>query len=509
MENKVTLIRKNDTFQPFDVRLLTFNVRRVALLPLTFNVRRLTLLPSTFDVQRFPFWPSTFDALPSPFDGFPNRSKINSTMLIHSASQLLTLSGGPQRGQALGRLGLLEDGAVLVRNEKILAVGPSAELLTTYPQEPRLDASGCVVMPGFVDPHTHVVWAGDRAAEFEMKMAGARYLDILAAGGGIISTVQKTRSASVDTLISETRPRLERMFAYGTTTAEAKTGYGLESQAELRMLQTILALDAAGPLELAPTFLGAHAIPPEYQGHAQAYTDLVCSEMLPFIRHWWRSQPSTAGRPLPFVDVFCETGVFDLAQTRQILTRARELGFLLKLHADEFDNLGGASLGVELGAVSADHLVKTSIVDINALAGSDTVAVSLPCTPFGLAESEYTPAQKIIAAGGILALASDCNPGTAWCESMQFVIALACRSLKLTPAQAIAAATINAAHAICRADRIGSLEPGKQADLLILSVPDYCQLGYRFGTNLVKHVIKRGWVYTLETGAHPGEGVPL
>ena len=428
-------------------------------------------------------------------------------MLIHSASQLLTLTGGPQRGGALGNLGLLEDGAVLVRGEKILAVGPTKELLAGYPHEARLDASGCAVLPGFVDPHTHVVWAGDRAAEFEIKMAGAKYLDILAAGGGIISTVRKTRAASVETLVAQSRPRLARMFAHGTTTAEAKTGYGLNSETEIKMLQAILALDAAGPVELAPTFLGAHAIPPEYKGNPQRYTDMLCTEMLPFLCQWWCSQPSTARRPLPFVDVFCETGAFDLAQSRQILTRAAELGFPLKLHADEFDNLGGASLGAELGAVSADHLVKTSDSDIKALAVCDTVAVALPCTPFGLAESEYSPAQKIIAAGGTLALASDCNPGTAWCESMQFVIALACRALKLTPAQAIAAATINAAHAIRRAHTIGSLEPGKQADLLILSVPDYRQLGYRFGTNLVKQVIKRGLVYSVDTVAHPSEQV--
>jgi imidazolonepropionase len=424
-------------------------------------------------------------------------------MLIHSASQLLTLQGGPQRGSDLGSLGMIEDGAVLIRGENILEVGPTPALLLFHPDEPQLDATGCVVMPGLVDPHTHVVWAGDRSAEFEMKMAGAKYLDILAAGGGIISTVRSTREASIETLMDETRPRLARMFAYGTTTAEAKTGYGLESQAELRMLQVILALDAAGPLDLAPTFLGAHAIPPEYKGRPQAYTDLLCAEMLPFIRQWWGSQPSTSGRPLPFVDVFCETGAFDLAQSRQILTRAKVLGFPLKLHADEFDNLGGASLGAELGAVSADHLVKTSPADILALASTDTVAVSLPCTPFGLAESEYTPARAIIAAGGLLALASDCNPGTAWCESMQFVIALACRSLKLTPAQAVAASTINAAYAIRRHDRIGSLEPGKQADLLILAVPDYRQLGYRFGTNLVKQVIKRGRVYPVQVEAGP------
>jgi imidazolonepropionase len=421
-------------------------------------------------------------------------------MLIHSASQLLTLAGSPQRGHALGRLGILENGAVLVREATILAVGPTPELLRAYPGEVRLDAGGCAVLPGFVDPHTHVIWAGDRAAEFEMKMAGARYLEILAAGGGILSTVRQTRLASLETLMEETRPRLQRMFAHGTTTAEAKSGYGLQTETELRMLDSILRLDEEGPLELAPTFLGAHAIPPEYKDDAQGYTDHLCSSMLPAVKTWWGAQKPGANRSLPFLDVFCETGAFDLAQSRQILTRAKELGFPLKLHADEFDNLGGASLAAELGAVSADHLVRTSDADIAALAGSDTMAVSLPCTPFGLAESGYTPAQKILAADGLLALATDCNPGTAWCESMQFVIALACRALKLTPAQAIAAVTINAAQAIRRADQIGSIEPGKQADLLVLSVPDYRQLGYRFGSNLVKQVVKRGKVYNVETG---------
>jgi len=421
-------------------------------------------------------------------------------MLIHSASQLLTVAGGPQRGQVLGRLGILEDGAVLLHDETIQAVGTSAELLKAYPDEARLDARGCAVLPGLVDPHTHVVWAGDRAAEFEMKMAGAKYMEILAAGGGILSTVRQTRLASLAGLMDETRPRLQRMFAHGTTTAEAKTGYGLQTGTELRMLDSILKLNEEGPLELAPTFLGAHAIPPEYKDNPQGYTDHLCSEMLPAVKAWWENQKGSANRPLPFVDVFCETGAFNLAQSRQILTRAGDLGFPLKLHADEFDNLGGASLAAGLGAASADHLVKTSDADIAALAKSDSVAVSLPCTPFGLAESDYTPAQKILAADGLLALATDCNPGTAWCESMQFVIALACRVLKLTPAQAVAAATINAAQAIRRAGRIGSIEPGKQADLLVLSVPDYRQLGYRFGTNLVKQVIKRGKVYNVETG---------
>lgn len=413
-------------------------------------------------------------------------------MLIHSSSQLLTLSGGPQRGSDLGNLNIIQDGAVLTAGDKILAVGPSEELRAAHPNEPLLDAAGKVVMPGFVDPHTHAIWAGDRAAEFEMRLAGASYLEILAAGGGILSTVKATRGASLETLMEETRPRLKSMFDHGTTTAEAKTGYGLDTATELRMLEALLTLDAEGPIELAITFLGAHAIAPEYKDRPDEYTELLCQSMLPDLNTWWsKNAPS---REKPFVDVFCETGAFSLESSRRILKRARDLGYPLKVHADEFDNLGGSRLAAELGAVSVDHLVATSAGDIMALASSETVAVALPCTPFGLAERDYTPAQDILETGGLLAIATDLNPGTAWCESMQFAIALACRYLRLTPAQAIAAATINAAAAISRADRIGSIEPGKQADLLILSVPDYRHLGYRFGTNLVQTVIKKGKV---------------
>jgi len=416
-------------------------------------------------------------------------------MLIQSASQLLTLAGGPQRGQELGRLGIIPNGAILVEDGKIVAVGSSTELRLAYPDEPTLDADMRVVMPGFVDPHTHAIWAGDRAGEFEQRLQGISYLDILAAGGGILSTVRTSRTASLDRLTIETRSRLWSMFNFGTTTAEAKTGYGLRTAAELRMLQVLLALDREGPLELAPTFMGAHAIAPEFRERPDEYVELICSTMLPVLCEWWPQHAPF--HPMPFVDVFCETGAFDLEQSRRILTRAKELGFPLKIHADEFDNLGGASLAAELGAVSADHLVKTSQADIQALARSDTVAVALPCTPFGLAESSYTPAQAILEAGGLLALATDLNPGTAWCENMQFAIALACRYLRLTPAQAIAAATINAAAAIARADRLGSIEPGKQADLLILSVSDYRHLGYRFGANLVQTVIKKGHIYPV------------
>lgn len=414
-------------------------------------------------------------------------------MLIHSASQLLTLTGGPQRGKYLGRLGLISDGAVLIRDGQIAAVGLTSQLRFAYPNEPDLDASGHVVLPGFIDPHTHALWAGDRAAEFEQRLHGRTYIEILSAGGGILATVRSTRQASTEQLCDETRPRLKTMFAHGTTTAEIKTGYGLEIAAELRMLDAILQLAAEGPIEIAPTFLGAHAIAPEFKADPQAYTNLVCTEMLPAVH-----QRCQAGS-LPFVDVFCETGAFSLAQSRQILEKAKSLGFPLKIHADEFDNLGGASLAAELGAISADHLVKTSPADVAALAGSDTVAVGLPCTPFGLADPAYTPARAILEANGLLALATDLNPGTAWCENMQFAIALACRYMRLNPSQAIAAATINAAAAIGRADRIGSIEPGKQADLLLLSVPDYRHLGYRFGSNLVHTVIKRGQVYPVSS----------
>lgn len=411
-------------------------------------------------------------------------------MLIHSASQLLTLAGGPQRGADLGRLGIIDDGALLIQGETIAAVGSSAELKASYPNEPALNAAGKVVMPGFVDPHTHLIWAGDRAAEFEMRLQGKTYLEILAAGGGILSTVRATRSASLETLLAETRPRLRSMLAHGTTTAEAKTGYGLETETEIRMLEALLALDREGPLDLAITFLGAHAIAPEFKGDPDGYTDSLCRTMLPAVSAWW--EENAPGQPLPFVDAFCETGAFTLVQSRRILQTARDLGFPLKIHADEFDNLGGAALAAELEAVSADHLVTTSPEDILALAKSDTVAVALPCTPFGLAESHYTPAQAILEAGGLLALATDLNPGTAWCGNMQFAIALACRYMRLTPAQAIAAATINAAAAIDRAGQVGSLEAGKQADILILDVPDFRHLGYRFGMNLVDTVIKKG-----------------
>jgi imidazolonepropionase len=434
-------------------------------------------------------------------------------LLIHSAAQALTLTSGhhraiPQRGLALGELRVLADGAVAIRGDRILAVGPSPVMRRAYQARTTLDAAGRVIMPGFVDPHTHAVWMGDRANEFAQRIAGQTYLDIMQAGGGIMSTVRQTRAASVDQLVEAARPRLKRMLAHGTTTIEIKTGYGLDLAAELRMLKAIERLNAEGPWLLHPTFLGAHAIPAEYAGRADDYVEVVVHEMLPAVWEWWlgaRPKPTApepifvAHRPPPiFCDVFCEAGAFTVAQSRRILERAKELGFGLKIHADEFVGLGGTQLAVELGARSADHLVYTPEADIAALGAGETVAVALPGTPFGLAQKDYTPAQQLLQANGILALASDLNPGTSWCESMQMVIALACRYLRLTPAQAIVAATLNAAHAIKYAYEVGTLESGKRADVLILNVPDYNHLGYRYGTNLVQTVIAGGQVAPIE-----------
>ncbi len=414
-------------------------------------------------------------------------------LLVHSAAQLCTVpphAGGPQRGERLGDLGLIEDGAVAVRDGRVTLVGPTSKLRDAVEARREIDVTGKVVCPGFVDPHTHLVWMGDRAAEFEQRIAGATYMEIMEAGGGIMATVRATRTASVEGMAAAARPRLDRMLAYGTTTVEIKTGYGLETATELRQLEAIVALDRSHPVTVVPTFLGAHAIPSEYRDRPDAYVDLIAKEMLPAVAEKARA----LSIDLPFCDVFCEEGAFDLQQTRRILEAAQALGFPLKVHVDEFKALGGTRLAVELGAVSADHLVKTAPEDVAALGRSETVAVSLPCTPFGLGHTTYTPARALLAAGAALALATDCNPGTAWTESMPFVIALACRYLRLTPAQALVAATLNAAYALNLGERVGSLTPGYTADLVLLDAPDIRHLGYRFGTNPVALVLKAGEV---------------
>lgn len=415
-------------------------------------------------------------------------------LLIHSAGQLCVIPGpdGPQRGAALGTLGIIEDGAVAVQDGRILETGRSADLRAKYKTAEVLDAAGRCVTPGFVDPHTHIPWFGDRANEFEQRLAGASYMEIMAAGGGIMSTVRQTRAATLEQLVADNLPRLERMLAQGTTSAEAKTGYGLNTETELKQLDAIRLLNERQPVELTATFLPAHAVPPDMKDDVDGFVTLVVEEMLPAAAAWMKSHNQRL-----YCDVFCEEGVFDLAQTRRILSAAKEMGFGLKVHADEFVGLGGTGLAVELAAVSADHLVQTPDEDIAALGRGSTIAVALPGTPFGLGHQEYTPARKILAANGALALATDCNPGTCWCESMQMVIALACRYMGLTQAQALAAATLNAAYAIGRGDEVGSLEAGKLADVLILDTADYRQLGYRFGSNLVHAVIKKGSLVTF------------
>jgi imidazolonepropionase len=391
----------------------------------------------------------------------------------------------------LGQLGIIEDGAVAVQGDRIALVGRTSDVLAEAGDAATLmNASDKVVLPGFVDPHTHVVFAGDRASEFEKRLQGASYMEILAAGGGIMNTVRTTREASLEDLVHQSHARLDRMLAHGTTTVEAKTGYGLDTENELKMLEAIRLLDQSHPVDLVPTFLGAHAVPEEYRGRADEYVDLVLDEMLPALK---REGYLETERP-PFCDVFCEEGAFSLEQSRRILERARDLGMGLKIHTDEFKSLGGTALAVELGATSADHLACTTDEEIELLANSDTIGVLLPGTPFGLAEDHYSPARKMIDAGVAVALATDLNPGTCYCESMPFITALACRQMGMTPAETIVASTINAAFAIGRGYEVGSLEVGKKADLLILDLADYRHLAYRFGINPVQTVIKAGYL---------------
>ena len=404
-------------------------------------------------------------------------------LLIHNARQLLTIaSPSPKTGPAMSDLGLIEDGALTIKDGRIALVGKSSEVRAQAEARKKVDACGRVVMPGLVDPHTHLVFAGSRVDEFEMRLKGATYLEIMAAGGGIMSTVRATRQASLEELLAQGWRRLDRMLAYGTTTAEAKTGYGLDVAQESKMLEAIKSLDEAHPVDLVATFLGAHAIPEEYKGRSEEYMEMVIKEML----------PQAAKEGACFCDVFCDEGAFTLAQSRRVLEAAKAWGMDLKIHADEFETLGGAALAAELGATSADHLICAPEEELRLLAEAGTIAVLLPGTPFGLGEERYAPARRMIELGLPVALGTDLNPGTCWCESMQFVIALAARKMGMTSAEAIVASTLNAAYALGKGAEVGSLEGGKKADILILEASDYRDLAYRFGGNLVARVFKGG-----------------
>ncbi len=320
-------------------------------------------------------------------------------LLVHNISQLITMAGPsePRRGAAMHDIGLVEDGILGVSHGTIVAAGPAAQLQGTLAAERSFDAEGCAVVPGFVDPHTHLPWVGNRAGEFEMRIGGATYMEIMNAGGGIARTVNATRQAPLESQISETKARLRRMLAHGTTTAEAKTGYGLETATELKQLDAIAALQQQQPVELVPTFLGAHAVPPGFPGGGDAFTDLLVHEMIPAAAARWQQLRHSFpdGWPI-FCDVFCERGAFDLEQSRRVLEAAHAHGFGLKMHVDEFEPLGGTLLAVELGCRSADHLVTTPPAHVTALARSSTIAVSLPGTPFGLGQCHYSPGRAII-----------------------------------------------------------------------------------------------------------------
>ena len=417
-------------------------------------------------------------------------------MMITGAAQLVTCRGenGPLRGEALRTPEIITDGAIAVAEGQIVAVGTTAALTGRFQARQIIDATGHAIVPGFVDPHTHILYAGNRVSEFEQRIAGATYQEIMAAGGGIVSTMKATRAASVEQLVAESRPRLAAMLRLGSTTVEVKSGYGLSTESELRMLAGIAALDQVQPVDLVPTFMGAHALPPEYRDDGEAYTQLVIDEMLPAVTGWYEASHFAAQNTPCFNDVFCEQNAFDLDQSRRILLAGQGLGLPAKIHADEFTSLGGVSLAIELEAVSVDHCDVTVTAEQAALADANTVAVILPAVNLNLGSSHFAPARSLVDHGAAIALSTDINPGSAPCPSQQLVMALACRYQRLLPAEALHASTINAAHAIGLGDRVGSLEAGKQADLLILAGDDYRQLAYQFGGNQVKTVIKRGTV---------------
>ena len=419
------------------------------------------------------------------------RRRVDS--LLVNAAQVVTCAGaGPKRGAALADAGAIPDGAVAINDGVIVAVGPTAAVTARFTAHTRLDVAGKVLCPGFVDCHTHLVFGGERVAEFERKLAGVTYQELLTAGGGILSTMRATRAASLASLVEVGRQRLAALARLGTTTVEIKSGYGLDTATELKLLHAIEALAADSPLDIAPTLLAAHAVPPEFTGRADAYVDLVCAEMLPAAHAWWEgSRFRASGVPL-FNDVFCEAGVFDLVQTRRVLAAGQRLGLRPKLHADEFVTLGGASLAVALDAISADHLDVTPPGDIAALAASDVIAVLLPGVNFHLGSRHFADARGLVDAGAAVALATDFNPGSAPILSLPLVMAIACRYQRLTPAEALNAVTLNAAHAIGLGERLGSLEVGKQADVLIIAAPDYRHLVYWLGENPIQGVIKRG-----------------
>jgi imidazolonepropionase len=415
-------------------------------------------------------------------------------LLIHNLAEVATPEGtSPRRGSDQGRVQRLRGAEVVCQDGRIAFVGSPEERVRLFGEmsdagTERLDGRGGTLIPGFVDPHTHLPWAGTREEEFAARLAGKTYQEIAATGGGILSTVASTRRASEEELTAHVLRRMDQMLAWGTTTAEAKSGYGLNLDDELKQLRAIRRAAAEHPVDLIPTLLAAHEVPPEYRENAQdraRYVDLICGEIV----------PATAEAGLArFCDVFCEKGVFSAEESRRVLEAGARHGLAPRLHADEFVDSGGAELAAELGALSADHLMAVSEAGIEALARSGVTAVLLPGTSFFLMKKAYAPARRLVQAGVPVALATDCNPGSSHTESMPMIVVLAVLQLGLTIEESLTAATLNAACSLGLGSEIGSVEPGKRADLVLLDAPNLLHLAYHYGINPVAAVVKGGRV---------------
>ncbi|MAF66526.1 MAG: imidazolonepropionase [Planctomycetes bacterium] len=405
-------------------------------------------------------------------------------LLVFGAAEIASPRGSEARGGAdLAVLDVIEGGALALADGRIAAVGPEAQVRAAWSAEAELDARGGLVVPGFVDAHTHPVFAGTREEEFEQRVGGASYVDIARAGGGILSSVRGVREASAELLLEDLLARLDRFLALGTTTVEAKTGYGLSGPDEMKCLEVIARADRAHPVDLVPTFLGAHDFPPEYRQDPGAYVDLLCEEMLPRVAESGLAE---------YCDVFTEDHVFGKEASRRILSRGAELGLGIRMHVDQLTPLGGAELAAELGAVSADHLEFVSERGIEALAGAGVIPVLCPLVPLYLGVEAEAPARLMISAGLAPALATDFNPGSCYTQNMGEVLTWAALRYGLSASEALAAATLNAAVSLGRGATIGSLEGGKRADLALLDVPNHRFLTYEFGRNSVQAVIKGG-----------------
>ena len=413
-----------------------------------------------------------------------------SDLLVVNIGLLATPVGSAAKGgKAQGEIQLLHDAWLRIEDGVIAALGTGAPEGTGCPV---LDAGGRLVTPGLVDAHTHLVFGGWRQNELALKLHGVPYLDILAQGGGILSTVTATRTATEEELADKAAAALDEMLRFGTTTCEAKSGYGLTTEEECKQLRAIRALNQRHPIDLVATFMGAHALPQAYKENREAYVSLVCEEMIPRV---------AAEQLAEFCDVFCETGVFTAEESRRILEAGKRYGLRPKIHADEIDPIGGSQLAGEIGAVSAEHLIVCPDEGIDSMAKGGTVACLLPATSFYLG-ADYAPARRMVEAGVPVAMATDFNPGSCPCLNMQLVMNLGCLRYRLTPEEVLTAVTLNGAAAIGRAESVGSLEPGKRGDLLIWEARDLNYVCYRMGSNLVHTVVKGGKTYSNTTGAN-------